>query len=175
MTELQTDLDAFGGAAVASVYIVGNSRSGTTLMARMLGQHSQVLYLPETHFFGELWEPDAKSRTLSSEQAIKIISTLLSRVRDGYHASGTAFAYRDEASEILKRFSGEPWELFSSFQQHLTRLAGKRIACEQTPKNLYYLDCIFKQYPNSRAICMIRDPRDVILSQRGRWRRRWLG
>ena len=71
MTELQTDLDAFGGAAVASVYIVGNSRSGTTLMARMLGQHSKVLYLPETHFFGELWEPDAKSRTLSSEQAIK--------------------------------------------------------------------------------------------------------
>ena len=34
------------------IFIVGNSRSGTTMLGRMLGKNSKVFSFPELHLFG---------------------------------------------------------------------------------------------------------------------------
>jgi hypothetical protein len=41
--------------------------------------------------------------------------------------------------------------------------------------NLFYLDEIMKVFPDAKVIYMVRDPRDVLLSQKKRWRRSLLG
>ena len=37
------------------IFIVGSSRSGTTMMGRVLGNHPSVFTFKELHFFGTLW------------------------------------------------------------------------------------------------------------------------
>nr|WP_239017338.1 sulfotransferase [Seongchinamella sediminis] len=49
------------------------------------------------------------------------------------------------------------------------------IACEQTPRYLFATREILRAYPDARIINMTRDPRDVLLSQRSKWKRRFLG
>ena len=39
------------------LFVVGNSRSGTTMMGRILGNHPDVFTFGELHFFGQLWSP----------------------------------------------------------------------------------------------------------------------
>ena len=51
---------------------------------------------------------------------------------------------------------------------------GATIACDQTPRNLYYLGEILELFGTARAVIMVRDPRDVLLSQKNRWKRRQL-
>ncbi|MBK9638971.1 MAG: sulfotransferase [Bacteroidetes bacterium] len=34
------------------IFVVGNSRSGTTMLGRMLGRNSRVYKFPELHLFG---------------------------------------------------------------------------------------------------------------------------
>ena len=40
------------------LFVVGNSRSGTTMFARMLGRHPSVHTVSELHFYEELWLPE---------------------------------------------------------------------------------------------------------------------
>ena len=44
------------------VFVVGNSRSGTTMMGRILGNHPDVYTFGELHFFGQLWSPAVSSK-----------------------------------------------------------------------------------------------------------------
>ncbi|MFI5135892.1 MAG: sulfotransferase, partial [Chitinophagales bacterium] len=37
------------------IFVVGNSRSGTKMMGRILGNHEKVHAFPEMHFFEQLW------------------------------------------------------------------------------------------------------------------------
>ena len=37
------------------IFVVGSSRSGTTMMGRILGNHSDVFTFKELHFFGTIW------------------------------------------------------------------------------------------------------------------------
>ncbi|WP_263786845.1 sulfotransferase family protein [Salinibacter grassmerensis] len=50
-----------------------------------------------------------------------------------------------------------------------------QIPCEQTPRNAFYLEHILKQFLGARVIHMVRDPRDVVLSQKRKWKRHFLG
>ena len=42
-------------------------------------------------------------------------------------------------------------------------------------KNMYYLEEILSHFPNAKVINMVRDQRDVLLSQKNKWKRKFLG
>ena len=37
------------------IFVVGSSRSGTTMMGRILGSHTDIFTFNELHFFGTIW------------------------------------------------------------------------------------------------------------------------
>ena len=45
------------------IFIVGNSRSGTTMMRRVLGNHPAIFMLEELHFFEQLWSTSDKEKS----------------------------------------------------------------------------------------------------------------
>ena len=55
------------------------------------------------------------------------------------------------------------------------RRRGGEVACDQTPRNVFYIRDILDAFPEARIINMVRDPRAVLLSQKNKWRRRSLG
>lgn len=159
------------------IYIVGNSRSGTTMMGRILGNHPDIGVFHEIHFFEQLWTVTDKHQTLSVDAALSLAARLIGKHREGYFTRIDPGKYIAEAKGVLNSMD-EPMtsdKVYEAFLSYETALKGKRIPCEQTPQNVFYIAEILDLFPDARFINMIRDPRDVLLSQKWKWKRRFLG
>ena len=159
------------------IFVVGNSRSGTTLIGRILDRHPDIYTFQEIHFFEELWDPRADTEALDQEEAVRLMATLMDVEREGYLARRKPARYADEARERLAAVSDKGWsapDVFAAVLAYEAARHGARLPCDKTPRNIFYLKDILHLYPDARIIEMVRDPRDVLLSQKNRWRRRYL-
>ena len=159
------------------IFVVGNSRSGTTMMGRILGRHPNVHTFGELHFFGQLCAPPFSSKS-SQEEIEKLASQLHCIQREGYRTHGNPRRFLSEAQTFLESLTTYPETqatLFEAFLHYIAAENGRTIPCDQTPRNVFYIADILQLYPKARIINMIRDPRDVLLSQKRKWKRRFLG
>ena len=159
------------------LFVVGNSRSGTTMMGRILGNHTDVFTFGELHFFGQLWSP-ASTAVLAEDATKELAAKLLCIQREGYRTHRQYNNYQKEARELCEGLSDKkllPPELFSAFLSYETSRNDKSIPCDQTPRNVFYIHEILNYYPQAKIVNMIRDPRDVLQSQKRKWKRRFLG
>jgi hypothetical protein len=161
------------------IFVVGNSRSGTTMMMRILNNHSMVHCINESHFFEKYWSPKDEGAILSEAEARDLLARMYTRQRAGFfeRVEKHGHKYATAIDELLKVLNGPPTRarLYHKFLEKETALAGKRIPCEKTPHNVYYLSEIFGYFPNIKVINMVRDPRAIMLSQKRKWKRRSLG
>lgn len=160
------------------IFIVGNSRSGTTLMARILGTSPYIYALNELHFFEQLWTETNEKKNLSRSDAENLGAKLIAIQRERYLYYKNPAKYLAESRSMLKEIADRELtmsKVYSTFLTYETIKNNKKLPCEQTPRNVFYIREILRLLPEARIINMIRDPRDVILSQKGKWKRRFLG
>ncbi len=160
------------------IFVVGNSRSGTTMVGRVLGQHPEVFTLGEIHFFEQLWSAPDGERSISRSEAVSLAARLLCIQRDGYLNQGRRERFYGEAERLLASLRPRdlfPAKIFEAFLVSEAEKNGKTVPCDQTPRNVFYIGEILALYPEARVISMVRDPRDVLLSQKRKWKRRFLG
>lgn len=150
------------------------------MMGRILNRHPAVYTFHELHFFEELWSPESEVSEASREEVLDVAAQLLYRERGGgYLVHGDPSDYREEARTVIE--AGPPFVGSTRLDVYRTFLfreaAGNdaAIPCEQTPRNSYYLGEILERFPGARVVHMVRDPRDVLLSQKRKWKRRFLG
>lgn len=165
------------GTDAPCVFVVGNSRSGTTMMGRVLGRHTAVFTFNELHFFEQLWTPEANPDPLTPDAAQALAARVLTIQHDSYYHQGDPARFTAEAATAIASLQPPiyPPQVLGAVFEHMARANGKQWACDQTPRNLYYLDEILQLFPNAYVVVMVRDARDVLLSQKNRWRRRFLG
>lgn len=159
------------------VFVVGNSRSGTTMMGRILGKHPSVYTFGELHFFGQLCAPPFSLES-RKEKIEELAAQLHCIQREGYRTHGDPRRFLSEARTFLEGLTIYPKTkaaLFEAFLHHWAAENGGIVPCDQTPRNVFYIADILELYPKARVINMIRDPRDVLLSQKKKWKRRFLG
>ena len=160
------------------IFIVGNSRSGTTMMGRILEKHSDVFTFHELHFFEQLWTAQEQNDRISANEAELLSAKLLCIQRDGYLNQTNSNRFLLEAQELVAQVDTENLtsaNIFKKFLLYESAKNNKSVPCEQTPRNVFYINEILKLYPGAKIINMIRDPRDVLLSQKRKWKRRFLG
>tara|TARA_R110002111_G_scaffold29883_1_gene62184 strand:+ start:971 stop:1981 length:1011 start_codon:yes stop_codon:yes gene_type:complete len=159
------------------IFVVGNSRSGTTMMGRVLGGHADVFTFNELHFFEQLWQPTAEPTPMDKREARDVLSRLIAYQRDGYYAPHKPWQYLDESEKIIASIDTPVTApaLFQAYLGYESAANQKTIGCDQTPRNLYYMQELLALFPDARFVVMVRDPRDVLLSQKNRWKRRKLG
>ncbi|WP_319420614.1 sulfotransferase family protein [Pleurocapsa sp. FMAR1] len=160
------------------VFIVGNSRSGTTMMGRIVGKHSEVFTFHELHFFEQLRTVQEQNDFTSESEAEQLAARLFCIQRDGYLNQKNPNRFLSEAKELVAKADAQNSTSASIFKEFLfyeSAVNNKVIPCEQTPRNVFYINEILKLYPEAKIINMIRDPRDVLLSQKRKWKRRFLG
>lgn len=158
------------------IFVVGNSRSGTTMLSQVLGRNAHVATLLESHFLEELWSPERLDTPLTAPTATRLLAQLLARQADPYARFAGVEAARpfEAAAEALLATIPAPWlplRLWAACLQQCARSQGKLIPLEQTPRNVFYLEAILARLPEARVVVMIRDARDVILSQKFKWQR----
>ena len=164
-------IDAARGSATA-IFVVGNSRSGTTIMARLLGAHSSVHVFHELHFFEELYDGTADAE-LDRQQARELAARLVNIERDDYIGERDIARYLPDADRLLETLDADKLtavSVFAAFLENEAARHGAGIACEQTPRNVFYLQEILRAIPGARIVVMVRDPRAVLASQKHRWK-----
>ena len=160
------------------VFVVGASRSGTTMLNRILGQHSEILALNELHYFGNLWVTTQNTPQASPSELKKIAAILLARHYRDFWSGQPNNEEKNAASEIVdhledKHRNGK--DLYFAILERISQENNISIVSEQTPRYIFHAQQLLNYYPNAYIIQLIRDPRAVLASQKGRWRRKFYG
>jgi hypothetical protein len=148
----------------APIFVVGVPRSGTTLLAAMLGAHSRMSCGPETHFFSKgLYRLFASRRLLRSwprraaEKLLSTVTNALPLVRE--YGLG-----REEVESFLADRAPSARAVLEALTELFMRKIRRQRWVEKTPRHLAHLPEIRRLYPSAPVIRIVRDPRDVALS-----------
>ena len=142
------------------IFILGNPRSGTSLLRLMLHSHSEISIPPESHFF--LWLED-KYKHWSSDCLDEFIEDLFASTKfETWNIEREALRAFLIAEKVLSY--GHLIGLIYSFyiQQH-----GLETTTYWGDKNSLWIDkleVIKTHYPNALFIHIVRDGRDVACS-----------
>lgn len=163
---------------MAKFFVAGNSRSGTTMMGRILGNHSSIFTFPELHFFEQQWSPADATTNISKQQANLLAALLLNICERGYLGKREIKFFEKQALLIVDAIPTQQLKkhmVYEKVLDHVCNTHQKKFPCEQTPQNIFYIKEIQSLFEDAFFINMVRDPRDVLLSQKRKWKRRFLG
>jgi len=144
------------------IFVIGNERSGTTLVMVMLGQHSRIAvpevgwlfprFYPYLHTYGDL-NKEENLRTLADEMLFGL----------NRHLWGMDLNPRTAVDELLaevkeKSFAG----VYCAMHEMFARKNGNKPRWGQkTPHNLYFVGQIKECFPDAQFIHIVRDGRDA--------------
>ena len=142
------------------VFLGGCERSGTTLLASMLGVHRACLTVPESQFKIEALLPHGQPQNDADLRAA---------------AERIIKSWRFGAWELSLHADSVPWEqiggsyckLLEWFVTQYGAHVGKKdfdLWVDHTPENVKYLQTLFELFPDAKGIHIVRDGRAVSAS-----------
>ena len=180
-----TASDAASGEPEA-IFIVGVSRSGTTLLRRVLETSERVAIATENHYLGHLVEREGARYyfrslgQLSDDATIRRIVELIysgefqrrSRFREVSPYWRWLVANVPQAEMEARLLAAERTErgVMAAFMRAYADHLGRDVMGEKTPAHLAYVETLLEWFPNGRVVHMLRDPRAVFVSDRHRRR-----
>jgi hypothetical protein len=153
-------------STLAPVFVVGVSRSGTTLVASMLGAHSRLYCGPETFFFPRL-ERQRLDVLLAADRWPEAALAFLTDMALGKGPARIHELFGRTADDLradLAASRPSVRALLEALTAAGARAAGKARWVEKTPNHLLYLPVIREHYPDAFIVRVVRDPRDVATS-----------
>jgi len=148
------------------VFIVGMSRSGTTLLSRMLDAHSEIAILPETWWYVVLDRLGCIEEFSDPWQTSLFFHEVWENLK----------SYQDPAARVVAlaaakepRYLGPTARILEKLGQAYATERNARIWGEKTPAHALWLPQIRDLFPRARVLFMVRDPRDVLVSYDDRW------
>jgi hypothetical protein len=163
-----------------AIFIVGASRSGTSLMRHLLERSPRIALARENHFLGHVRASEgarAYFRRAGSLAEDATIKRIVEMIYGGDYARQSRWRElstfwlwlvknvpRDDMERRL--LAGERTErgLFAAFLRAYADKLGRPIMGEKTPAHVAHVDELLEWFPDGRVIHMIRDPRAVYVS-----------
>jgi hypothetical protein len=143
-------------AFLPAPFIVGQHRSGTTLLRLMLDAHPELAIPPETQFIPLVAERCAGA----ADPGAGFVAMLLEHTHwDDFHLDGELL--RERLSYV------HPFELGAALRVFYSLYAerfGKSRWGDKTPRYVRHMELIQRLLPEARFVHLIRDGRDVGLS-----------
>lgn len=164
-----------------AVFIVGVSRSGTTLMRRVLDSSSRMGIATENHFLGHLLSREGARHyfrqvgDLRDDDVVRSLVELIwsgdfqrrSRLREisPYWRWLMRTVPREEFQARLLASDRTDRGIFSALMRTYADRRDKPVMGEKTPAHLAYVDTLLDWYPGARIVHMVRDPRAIYVSE----------
>lgn len=153
------------------VFVLGTPRSGTTLLARILGAHSRLFMPGELHFFDDI-EGSRRGQFTDSREKEAVLARL--RTLFGRYSELDDQARVDElwarGLEQRLRSVDSYRDLLTTFMQEQAKTLDKTRWGNNVPRDIFNTDAILNAYPAARLIACIRDPRAFLLSYGTKWK-----
>ena len=147
----------------APFFIVGASRSGTTMMRLLLNAHSRIGVPKELAYFERCaragWFSDKKP-AFSTSGYRTFVRAFLAKKKRALEGVDLECLER----EILAAGPADPAIPFRYAIEAWLEKEGKSTWGEKTPKNVFYVDKIHEMFPAAKFIYVIRDPRAAVHS-----------
>jgi hypothetical protein len=146
-------------------FIIGSSRSGTTLLRRMLLAHPDLFIPPETNVLEKAISLFRQCRSMSWQPLVYLV---LSRFE--YHPEFERFgvSLRPLAQRLVEVLPERRSLalILDSLYRYLAEESGHgcRFWGDKTPRNTLYLDKILRVFPRARFVHLLRDGCDVVSS-----------
>jgi hypothetical protein len=141
-------------------FIVGASRSGTTLLRLILAGHSRIHIPPETWFIEDLVPELPLTRPLTREQIARAVDIMTTHVRwPDMEIAADEFRTWAEALEAPKLA-----DVINLVYHRQLEIHGKPRFGDKTPHYFGILPQLNALYPAAKFIHLIRDGRDVAIS-----------
>ena len=163
------------------VFIVGVSRSGTTLLRKTLTRSDQIAISNENHFLGHLLAREGvrfKFRKFGDLRSDDNVRRLVAYLYDGgLQASSrlrgmskhwhwiVKMVDRDDLTQRLLHSNRSEADLFTVMMQVYADRKGKPIMGEKTPSHVRYVPTLFDWFPEGKVVHMLRDPRAIFVSE----------
>jgi hypothetical protein len=163
-----------------AIFIVGASRSGTSLMRHLLERSPRIALARENHFLGHLRESEGarfyfrRAGDLADDASIRRIVEM---IYSGDFARQSRFRElstfwkwlvdnvpRDDMERRLLAADRDERGLFVAFLRAYADKSDRPIIGEKTPAHLAYVETLLEWFPEARVVHMIRDPRAVFVS-----------
>lgn len=142
-------------------FIVGVSRSGTTLLRFLLDAHPEMAIPPETHWLKGVIKMYSCGE-MNLDDAVTIISG---------HSSWPDMNISHATLEMLlgNNKGGTLAEFVRAiYKEYAAKFGAKRFG-DKTPDNILNMKNIAMFFPEARFIHIIRDGRDIAVSHKGTW------
>lgn len=134
------------------VFIVGVTRSGTTLFQNILNRHQRLSIYSESHFIRFVCPHSPHARV-----EVEDLDEVLNRVR---HLEREGVS-RDVIRDRFSSSGGSARDLFDAILRLRMEKRGKRRMGEKTPSHFWFIDTLMQWYPHAKIVFMMRDPRDA--------------
>ncbi|PWU25482.1 MAG: sulfotransferase, partial [Candidatus Rokuibacteriota bacterium] len=152
------------------IFIVGPSRSGTSLLRVVLSNHSRVWITRETHYFDDLrrrLKSPGVALGLGEREVCEDYFLQLGHRAYGADASTEESTIsRSDLRQVAEELGCSGDAYFEAFCRIRARANGKGIWGEKTPRHVFQIDELFRLAPQARVVCLLRDPRAVVASYR---------
>lgn len=163
-----------------AIFIVGASRSGTTLMRTILERSPRIAIARENHFVGHLRQNEGARyyfRRLGDLRDDEVVRKVAEFIYSGEYQRQSRWrevspfwrwlignvAQADMTERLLATDRTERG-MWAAFLRVYADKQGRPIMGEKTPAHLAYVDTLLEWFPNGRVVHMIRDPRGVFVS-----------
>ncbi len=143
-------------------FLVGPSRSGTTLLGRIVGSHSRLAVYFETQYYPILGSDRHRYGDLGRRANLERL------LRDVVEIATAQGLMRPPTSdELFARLPAATFEgVLAAWLQLFAERAGKARGGDKTPEHYRVLPELLERFPESPVIFTVRDPRDVAISAR---------
>lgn len=164
-----------------AIFVVGVSRSGTSLLRAVLESHSRVAIAPESHYLTHLLPIESAVHRFrrvgppTDDDAVRRVAALIysplfqrgSRLREsspfwrwlGKHVG------QPELEDALLQAERTERGLFRALLGLYAMRRGKAIIGEKTPAHVNSVDTLIEWFPRGRVVHIVRDPRGVFVSE----------
>ena len=148
------------------VFVIGHRRSGTTMLVRLIRKYFEINFGPETQFIVRYYKKLSKYGDLEKEKNFYRLAKEISEERF-FERAKRNFDFTFNLDKIMnpdieRTYSSLLSNMFEQFsnQQEMMRWGDK------TPAYHLDLPIIDKLFPEAQYVHILRDGRDVALSQR---------
>lgn len=142
---------------IRPIFLVGTPRSGSTLLQCLIAAHPEITSFPESHFFPDLRHENRGLAWLGLASPKAALALRRFRV---------ALQEREQLEPPPKRILSQRGAVghFIRLMDETTRLRGKSLWLEKTPRHVKYIDLIKRWIPEARFIHILRNGPDNVAS-----------